>query len=386
VKRRNILEGIIFLIIVAAILFFLCGPIALIIAIYAHKKIGDLNLKLQFGRPPAKPEPPPEEKKPEEVKEPETIPEPPHKPPITYETVEPIPIAPQPQEKIPEPEKTALPTEFTDSIKSKISEVTAFTKPGSLEQRIGTRWVLVAGIITVIVGVALFLKYVYDNNLIGPTGIVLIVGASGLAALVLGEITRRRGYGIVAKGVTALGFAILYADIFTAQQYYGLILSTTSFILASSVTAAALIYAVTLDETLIAFLSLLGGYLTPVIVSTGQNLPIPLFTYTLILSLGAISAAIFRKWRAVDWVAFIGTYLLYTGWFEKFYRPDIMLSPAEPQHLSIAVGWLTVFFAVYLVLPVLYELIKKVNAKKESILILLANATHPLLSLGYSPR
>ncbi|MHC4187112.1 MAG: DUF2339 domain-containing protein, partial [Planctomycetota bacterium] len=357
------MECLIPFIIVAVVFIIISGPIALIIALNARNKIADLEFKLRYQKTPLKP-----------VLEQPTIEEPqaPQEPPplIQQPPPAPEPIPPEPEPAVIPEEK--IPTPFKEPI-TKVEKEPA-VKFESLEQKIGTKWILIAGVITVIVGVAFFLKYVYDNNLIGPKGIVLIVGGSGLAALVLGEITRRRGYGIVAKGVTALGFAILYADIFTAQQYYGLIGSTTAFILASTVTAAALIYAVTLDEILIAFLSLLGGYLTPVIVSTGQNLPMPLFTYTLILSFGAMSAAIFRKWRTVDWIAFLGTYLLYAGWFEKFYRPDVILSPTNPRQLPIAIGWLAIFFAVYLIMPIFYELINKVKAKKESVILLLTNA------------
>ncbi|MHC4158953.1 MAG: DUF2339 domain-containing protein, partial [Planctomycetota bacterium] len=57
-----------------------------------------------------------------------------------------------------------------------------------LEQRIGTRWVLIAGIITIIVAMGFFLKYAYDNDLIGPLGRVVIAAVSGLIALAVGEI------------------------------------------------------------------------------------------------------------------------------------------------------------------------------------------------------
>jgi uncharacterized membrane protein len=243
-----------------------------------------------------------------------------------------------------------------------------------LEQRIGTRWVLVAGVITVIVGVGFFLKYAYDNNLIGPLGRVVIAAVSGLIALAVGETTRRRGYEVVAKVVTALGFAILYAAVFSAYRFYALISPPPTFVLAILVTAAAMFYAISVNEVLVAFLSLLGGFLTPVIVSTGENLPMPLFSYVLILGVGAMLCAYYRKWRAVNVLAFVGTFALYTGWFEKFYRPAMRTTEGAPEQIAIAMVWLGVFFAVYLLLPILSELVKRIKAKKEDVLLVLANA------------
>jgi hypothetical protein len=197
---------------------------------------------------------------------------------------------------------------------------------------------------------------------------------SGLVALAVGEVTRKRGYGVVAKAVTGLGFAILYAAAFSAHRYYELIGSGPTFVLAVLITMAAMLYAVALDEILPAFLSLLGGFLTPVIISTGENLPMPLFSYVTILSVGAMLCAYYRKWRAVDILAFVGTFVLYTGWFEKFYRPAMKAADAAPEQMAIALGWLVAFFAIYLVLPILHGLVRRVKAQKEDVLLVLANA------------
>lgn len=205
---------------------------------------------------------------------------------------------------------------------------------------------------------------------------MVIVAIAGLIALAAGEVTRRRGYGIVAKGVTALGFALLYLSVFAAYGYYHLFDSQTpAFVLAVLVTLAAMLYAVTLNEVVMAFLALLGGFLTPVIVSTGENRPMALFTYTLILGIGAMLCGYYRKWRAVNLLAFLGTFGLYTAWFEEFYRPEISkVAEGAPEQMPIALAWLGVFLGVYLVLPLLYELVKKVKARKEDVLLVLANA------------
>jgi len=317
------------LLILLAVSCIVCGPVALIISIIA------LNKSKEMYREP-----------PERVK------------------------------RVVKTEEVARPAEVVGMAGvEEVEKVGAGKKVGTFEERIGTKWILIAGVIAVFVGAAFFLKYAYDNEWIGPLGRVVITAVCGLFALVLGEVTRRRGYGIVAKGVTALGFMLLYAAVFWAYWYYELIDSTQAFVLAILVTAAAMLCAVSLNELVVAFLSLLGGFLTPVIVSTGDNLPMPLFTYVLILGVGAMLCSYYRKWRAVNLLAFVGTFALYTGWFEKFYRPE-MVKGAEGvlEQMPIALGWLGAFFGVYLVLPMLYELVKKVKAHKEDVLLVLANA------------
>lgn len=367
------MEGFLILLIVLAVGCILAGPIALIISIIALNRSGEIYDQLQrktiISKWPAEARPlAPEKPKVQAVPKPPTVSE------RQVEIRLPQPPG-APLEK-PEAESQLQKAAFqaaAERITEREKEISVEPTVG-LEQRIGTRWVAIAGVITVIVGMGFFLKYVHDNWLIGPLGRVLITTVAGLVALVAGEVTRRRGYELVAKSVTAMGFALLYAAVFSAYRFYGLIDSTPAFGLAILVTAAAMLYAVSLNEVVIAFLSLFGGFLTPLIVSTGENLPMPLFGYVLVLSVGAMLCAYYRKWRAVNILAFIGTFSLYTAWFEKFYRPQARAVEGVPEQMAIALGWLGVFFAVYLIMPILYELVKKVKADKEDVLCVLANA------------
>ncbi len=242
-----------------------------------------------------------------------------------------------------------------------------------LESRIGTQWLLVAGIITVIIAVIFFLKYAFDNHWLEPKARVILAIVGGFISLAIGELTRRRGYDVVAKGVTALGFGILYAAVFSAYKLHGLIEPTTAFGLAIAITAGAMAYAVGLNEILIAFLSLLGGYLTPILVTTGKNTPNALFGYLLVLGAGAMVCAAFRRWRAINILSFVGTLLLYTMWFENFIRPIMPYAEAHPSKFFVAELWLWIFFVLYLVMPVLHSLVRKVQSQEEDILLTLTN-------------
>ncbi len=355
------MEGPFVILIILTIGCILCGPIALVISIIALNRSKTPSLGPPLGI-----------KKPAKVEEVGR--------PVTEKQVEigqeERPAKAVEAEKVKDAEKVRqeLLKAAAEKIREREKEI-APRKSDILEQRIGTRWILIAGVITVIFGVGFFLKYAYDNNWIGELGRVVIAAIAGLVALAVGEVTRRRGYGIVAKGVTALGFAILYAAVFSSYRFYELVDSKPAFVLAVLVTAAAMLYSVSLNEIVVAFLSLLGGFLTPVIVSTGENLPMPLFSYVLLLSAGAMLCAYYRKWRAIDFLAFVGTFLLYIGWFEKFYRPQMLKAVGGvPKQIYIALGWLGVFFVAYLILPMLYGLIKKVKAQIEDVLLVLLNA------------
>jgi len=340
------MEGWIPILIIVIIGCLLSGPIALIISIIAFNRAKGLN-----GRPERKSDSP---ERAAEIKKP---PEPIFKPPAP----------PAPQKMItqpPAPAQQAVIEQIPEKPKKEIL---------SLEQKIGTQWVLIAGVITVFIAAGFFLKFAYDNYWIGPWGRIGIAAVAGFVSLAIGEFTRRRGYEIAAKGTTALGFAILYAADFAAYRYYGLIGVIPAFATAIIVTATAMSYAVAINEVIAAFLAMLGGFVTPVIISRGENLPMPLFSYVLVLSGGAMFCAYWRKWRTINLSAFLGTFLLYTGWFEQFFRSQLR-APGEPEQLSIALGWLGVFSGVYLVLPLLYGLAKRVNARTDDVWLVVINA------------
>ena len=374
------LAGVLILLAIGALL---TGPAAFILTLTLFGRIGRLEEKLRWMATTRQPEAPPKPA-PQPISPPVAPPAPetprpmmampavePKTPPSAdvecrwpVSPVEPAvvkPEAPVPSMAKPEPIRPLVSAPKPAVVKPALPTLSRV----GLEEKIGTTVLLVAGIITVIVAVGFFLKYVYEHAWFGPTERVCVVALGGLAAAVVGEVTRRRGYEIVAKGTTALGFALFYAAVFSASRVYMLIEPTTAFVLAMAITAGAMAYAVALNEVVIAFLSLLGGYLSPIIISTGQNLAMPLFSYLLALGVGALGCAMFRRWRAVNWIAMVGTYLLFTGWFEKFYTP---------AQMPMTLAWLGVFGGLFLVQPIVYGLVRKVAARAEDVGLVVANS------------
>ncbi len=179
--------------------------------------------------------------------------------------------------------------------------------------KLGTKWLNWVGIVMLLVGMGFFLKYAYDNAWIGPKGRLAIGTLLGIASIGLGERFRRRNWGILFQTLTGGGLAAFYLCVFFSFQIYHLSDQALSMVLAVLVTALAVVMAVTHDAVAIAILALIGGFLSPVLLSTGTNHPYALFTYIAILNLVAMGAAYFRKWRALDLLCFIGTAAMYLG-------------------------------------------------------------------------
>lgn len=241
----------------------------------------------------------------------------------------------------------------------------------SFEVRLGTRWLNWVGIVMTLIGVGFFLKYAYDNAWIGPQGRLAIGALLGMVALGLGERFRRRGWSILFQVLTGGGIATFYLCVFFSFQVYHLADQTLSMVLATLVTGLAVVMAVAHDAASIGILAVLGGFLSPVLLSTGTNHPYALFTYIAILDLVAMGAAYFRRWRALDLLCFLGTAVMYQGWYDRFYGPDQM---------TPALIYISLFYLMFLLIPTLHGLVRRLPETREGLALIVLNAAISFLS------
>lgn len=241
----------------------------------------------------------------------------------------------------------------------------------SLEMKLGTRWLNWVGIVMLLVGIGFFLKYAYDNAWIGPKGRLAIGTFLGIIAIGLGERFRRRDWPALFQVLTGGGLAIFYLCVFFSFQVYGLADQTLSMILAILVTALAVVMAVAYDAVSIAILAVIGGFLSPVLLSTGANHPYALFVYIAILDMVAMGAAYFRRWRALDLLCFVGTIVMYLGWHQKFYASDQMIP---------ALVFTSLFYLMFLLIPTLHGLVRHLAETTEALAFVVLSALFSFFS------
>jgi uncharacterized membrane protein len=211
-----------------------------------------------------------------------------------------------------------------------------------LEARIGSHWLNRIGIAALLIGISYFLKFAFDNNWIGPAGRVTIGLLVGIAVIVWSERFRAKGYKAFSYSLKAVGIGALYLSVWAAFQVYSLIPSGAAFVMMLAVTAATAFMAWTQDAPLLAAFALTGGFTTPLLLSTGQNREVALFAYVALLDLGALFLVVFKPWRRLLVMSYVGTLLLYVGWYSSFYTRS-QLNPT----LSFA----TLFFAIFAIAP-----------------------------------
>jgi uncharacterized membrane protein len=212
---------------------------------------------------------------------------------------------------------------------------------------LGGQWLNRIGIAALLIGAAYFLKLAFDNGWIGPSGRVAIGLLAGIALVIWADRIHARGHQYFAYSLTSVGVGIMYLSLWAAFQLYHLLPGGLAFVAMIAVTASTAVIAVRKDSQIIAAVALSGGFSTPALLSTGQNRPVELFSYLLMLDVFAIILASYRPWRRLLGGAYIATLVYYFGWTASFY--DI----SQRFTATLVISGI---FTLFLVLPLLRRL------------------------------
>jgi len=197
---------------------------------------------------------------------------------------------------------------------------------GSLnwEEFIGTKLISWIGGFALFLTVAYFVKYSFEHNLIPPEVRVALGFLVGIGLVVGGVVLRRKEYSITAHTLCATGIVILYAVTFACRAVYHFALfgPVPTFVLMTLVTATAFLLAIRLEAQVVALLGMLGGFLTPVLLSTGQDAPVALFGYIALLDAGMLAVARHRRWFYLGALAAAGTVIMHIGWAGEFFERE----------------------------------------------------------------
>jgi hypothetical protein len=192
------------------------------------------------------------------------------------------------------------------------------------EQFMGAKLFAWIGGFALFLGVAFFVKYSFEHNLVPPEIRVAIGFVIGLGLLIGGVVLRRKENVVTAQTLSATGILILYAVTFACRSYYhfsffGLV---PTLLLMTLITATAFVVAVRMDAMLVAVLGMAGGFFTPILLSTGQDNPFGLFGYIALLDVGLVLVARRKDWHVLPILGAAGTVLMQMGWIGKFFYAE----------------------------------------------------------------
>lgn len=232
------------------------------------------------------------------------------------------PVVP-PASAQPEMEQSPLRPELEPAPEPQPAFVQVEQEPGpSLEKTIGERWLVWAGVGVLLFAAAFFLKYTFDNRWIGELGRIFIGLAFGVGLVWMGRQRHQAGWKWFAQGLTAGGAAVLYLSTYAASAFYDLVSPTGAFVALAVLIALTHALAVAYGAPLIALMGQIGGFLTPILLSTGRDRYAVLFTYIALLTAGAVFVSLLRNWKWVASVSFLFAQALFWAWYADNYHPE----------------------------------------------------------------
>jgi uncharacterized membrane protein len=240
----------------------------------------------------------------------------------------------------------------------------------SFEELIGKRWTTWIGAVALIIGVGLFVNVAVDRGWLGPASRTALAAAFGIGLIVVGE--RRRAMRALSQGLVGAGVAILYVAAFAGFAHYELYGHGVGFVSLLGITAVGMALALRHDASPIAVLALIGGFLAPILISSGDDHRDALCIYLAVLDLGVLGIAFSKRWRILEVLALIGTWSLYSGWYVLHGAAS---APAP------ALGWLLVFHTIFVILPFVYHVRRRQPLDVARFVAALSGA---MVGFGYS--
>jgi uncharacterized membrane protein len=286
---------------------------------YLGKRLSDLRVEFKRSRSgettaaappsgaPAPPEPLPFRVV---VQEPEPEPEPvavPEMTPIAAASIEQLPpVEPPPHVYEPPPPPPITPPPPPPA--------RAFDWEGLIGVKLFS-WI--AGVALVLAAL-FFLRYSVEQGWLSPIVRCSIGVITGIVLIVVCELKIARDYTTTANAMHGAAIAILFATFFAAHALWHLVPAGVVFAMMVLVTAVAVLLSIRRDSVFIALLGLVGGFATPALLSSGENRPIGLFSYLLLLNAGLAWVAYRKRWPHLTALSLVFTVLYQWGWTAKF--------------------------------------------------------------------
>ncbi len=202
------------------------------------------------------------------------------------------------------------------------------------------------GVIVLFFGVAFLLKYASERVQLPIEMRLIAVAIGAIALLIIGWRLRakRENYALMLQGA---GVGVLYLLVFAALRLYALLPAGAAFGLLVAIVLFSAMLAVVQNSMALAVFGIAGGFLAPILASTGQGSHVALFSFYAVLNAGVLAIAWFKAWRPLNLLGFAFTFIIGTAWGVMRYQPELRWS-TEP--------FLVLFFAFYVAIAVLYAM------------------------------
>ena len=270
--------------------------------------------------------------------------------------------------EVPVVERKVIPSKPTQPESTEPKQTKSTPKSSKdLEFRIGGTWLNRIGVVAVVLGMAFFLKYSFENDWIGPTGRIFLGILSGMVMMFAGE-KLHQCYPGYAQGLIGGGSLAMFFSIYAGYQFYLLIPPFVAFSFMVLIMVYTVFMAVRKDSRAIGVLGIIGAYLAPFLVGSEDPSLWLLYAYLILLTLGVLGVSIYKKWVVFQYLSFIFNQLIFA-----FMWMAVTWGYAYENFVAPSYLFLCANFFIYLGIVSVYNIRTKKKSTRRDISLILMN-------------
>ena len=231
------------------------------------------------------------------------------------------------------------------------------TSTFSLENFIGLKLLHFIGIVVLVIGLSIGVKYAIDRNLISELMRIALAYTAG-AVLFFLSVQLKKRYLLFSAILLSGAMASLYFTTYGAFVFYAMMRFTIAFLIMTGLTFFTVYQALSYNRQEIAMLGLVGAYAIPFLISANTGRADLFFLYILLINIGIVYLAIKKEWRATGIVAQVVTWLLFLGWAGARF---------EAKWMAIGLVFMSAFFLLFYFNALAGRIFCRKNIDKEKL-------------------
>src|SRR4030095_1102826 len=216
------------------------------------------------------------------------------------------------------------------------------------ENFIGLRVIHFVGIILLVIGLSIGVKYVIDRQLISEAMRIALAYAAGLVFYLL-SWRLKKNYQLFSAILFSGAMASLYFTTYAAFVYYGFFSFAVTFLLMVGLTVYTAFESIRYDRQEIAALGMVGAYGIPFLISANNGRADLLFSYIIFINAGIVFLSFKKKWKIMSWLALLISWVLFISWgFFKY----------EGEELWTSFILMGIFYLLFMINAFAYRLVR----------------------------
>lgn len=243
----------------------------------------------------------------------------------------------------------ALEDGYSDASLSSVKKKFSWHENTGIENFIGLRLMHVAGIVVLVMGISIGVKFAIDKQLISETARIILAVLAGMILFFL-SIRLKSNYNFFSAILFSGAMATLYFTIYAAFAYYQLFSFPVAFSLMVIITVFTVVTSIQYDRQEIAILGMTGAYGIPFLISANSDNFHLFFYYILLINCGIAFLSFKRSWKTMVLLAMLISWTLFIGW--GLYRYQI-------AYENPALLFMAAFYLLFAISSLSFSLFKK---------------------------